>query len=178
MTRGALVIGLLALAIVNAPGGAWAHDPGQGEEVGDVQLSVTRDSGTAELTIAIPGACDGFEPVRVAARRAGQTRSGTLSVTQQNECVATGTVTGLTSGLWFVYAELKSADGDPLEAWLPVSDGAAESAKRSLYVPPEPDQSGGARNAVGGIALLVIGGILVACLRLARQVSSELHGAV
>ena len=179
MTRGALVIGMLALAIVNAPGGAWAHDPGQGEEVREVQLSVTRDSGAAELTVAIPGGCDSLEPVRVAARRAGQTRSGPLSVTPQNdECVATGTVTGLTSGLWFVYAELESAGGDPLEAWLPVSDGATESAKRSLYVPPPPDQSGGTRNAAGGIVLLIIGGILVACLRLARQVSSDSRGAV
>ncbi len=173
-TRVTLVLGLLTLVVVNTPDDAWAHDPGQGTEVRKVHLTVTRASGVAELKVLISGSCAGFEPVRVAARRAGGTQFGELSIsTRRNSgCLATGKVTGLTPGRWFVYAELRSPDGAALESWLPVDESTTKTAIRSLYEPPRPGRSSSAQEgAVGGILLVIIAASLIGCLRLARQAS-------
>jgi hypothetical protein len=173
--RVVLVLGIVALAVGNTSGNAWAHNPGQGEDVTEVRLTITRNAESAQLRIVIPGACTGFKPVRVEARRAGETRSGELTLTDDraDNCVATGHVIGLTPGRWFVYAELNSPDGKALEAWLPVDEGATASATRWLYEPPPPEQATGLRNTVGGALLLVIAGILIGSLRLARQVARQ-----
>ena len=174
VTRVAFVLGMLALVIVDARASAWAHDPGQGKEVREVRLTVIRESGHAELRMVIPDACTGYQPVRVAARRAGQIRSGDMNVSEGRDgtCVATGSVSGLTAGRWFVYAEMKGMDGDALEAWLPVAAGERNSETRPLYEPPPPGESSGAQLNVGGILLVIIGAILIGCLRLSRQVAT------
>lgn len=174
-TRVAVMLGMSTLIVVNVPIKAWAHDPGQGIEVRKVQLEVTRDSGSTDLRMVISGPCSGLKPVRVAARRAGEIRSGPMSMSgsSNGDCIAQGGVAGLTSGRWFVYAELKGAAGEALESWLPVGDDVTQTATRSLYEPPSPGQSTSARNTVGGILLFIIGAVLIGCLRLARQVAAQ-----
>ncbi len=170
VTRAAAVLAVVALALGGTPEPAWAHDPGQGEQVREGQLSVARSGDTAELSMILTHSCDGILPVRTVARRAGQIRSGSLEAadTTSGACALTGTVGGLGSGRWFVYAELQDADGQALEAWLPAAADTTVTEVRPLYAPPA-TASSAAQIAVGGGLLLVVLGLLVACLRLARR---------
>ena len=174
--RAALILGMLVVVLAQTPGRAWAHDPGQGTEVQKVKLAVVRTSGQARLEMVIAAGCSGFEPLGVTARRAGQTRTGALKLTERpgGGCLAVGSVAGLSPGRWFVYAELKSSAGEALEAWLPSSGDGGASEVRSLYAPPPGGQEVGLRRVVGPGLLLISAGVLIACLRLARRVSGEI----
>lgn len=172
VTRSAAVFAVLALSLGGTPEPAWAHDPGQGEQLREGQLSIQRTGDRAELTMVLPGSCDGLRPVRTAARRASQTRSGSLEADlRSGGCVLTGTAGGLGSGRWFVYAELQDRAGQVLEAWLPAAADNTVTEVRPLYAPPVTDSSA-AQSAVGGGLLLVVLGLLVACMRLARRAHS------
>lgn len=170
--RVGIVVGVLALTFVNSPGRAWAHDPGQGPEVESVHMTVSRHFGVATVWVAIPSGCGSLEADGIIARRAGQTVAGNLRLSSaaDGDCVATGTVAGLSDGRWFVYAQMKNAAGDELEAWLPVENDSSESADRPLYEPPSASDSSAAQVGVGGILLLVIAAILILTLRLSRHV--------
>lgn len=169
VARGAAVLTILAIALGGSSDPAWAHDPGQGEQVRLGRLSVQRVDDQARLTMEFPDSCAGLQPVRTLARRAGQTLSGSLVVveTPSRGCRVMGTVDGLSGGRWFVYAELRGSDGRLLEAWLPLTGTAEVTEVRPLYAPPT-DVSTATRNVVGGALLAVVLGILLACLRLAR----------
>lgn len=170
----AVVLGIVTLAVVvvvvGRPAPAWAHDPGQGEQVREGLLSVQRADGRAELTMTLPGPCGELVAIRTVARRAGDEITGPLSVSdgKGRTCRLSGTVAGLSPGQWFVYAELDGVRGQRLEAWLPVTEGAAESGIRPLYEPPA-RASSGSRDAVGAVLLLAVAGLIVACVRLARR---------
>jgi hypothetical protein len=170
--RSALIIGVLGLLVVMTPGNAWAHDPGQGEEAEQVQMSFARTADTANLRLVMPTSCEKYQPVSVTARRAGQTKTGELRIVeaQNDECVTTGTVNGLTNGRWFVYAELKNSEGTWLEAWLPVNDDASVAETRPLYEPPT-RQSSASQITIGAGLLVIVIGIIVLTLRLSRQAS-------
>lgn len=175
MVRATLVLALLGIVLVKTPVSAWAHDPGQGKEVDEVTLTVTRSSDVARLQMVLPGDCQGFQPVRVAARRAGQTLSGDLRISEGNDgkCKATGTVGGLTAGRWFVYAEMHDPRGSAVEAWLSVKDGDSVTETRSLYQPPVPQETSSTQSTIGGLLVAAILGILVLVLRLSRRLKLD-----
>jgi hypothetical protein len=166
----ALLLMVAALTAAGPPLPAWGHDPGQGEQVRDGLLTVERDrDGTARITMALTGPCGGITPSRAAARRAGRTLSGELTATDSGGgCRLAGTVTGLSPGRWFVYAEATSGAGRPLEAWLPAAAGQTATEVRPLYEPPQ-QHGTGTRNAAGAALLAVAAALVVACLRLARR---------
>lgn len=170
--RLATVLGVLALTVTAAPERASAHDPGQGAFVQDVSLTVARDSETADLTLRLPDGCTHLKPLRVVARRAGDVRSGPLRSTEASRgCTVRGKVTDLTSGRWFVYAQLETAEGKALETWLPVAENETVTESRALYAsPPDGGMTRSQRLAGSGLLVVIIA-ILVACLRLARRVS-------
>ncbi len=173
--RVAAVVAVVAAAVLAAgpPQPAWAHDPGQGEQVRDGVLTVDRDGdGTARLTMELPGSCDGLTSRGAAARRAGQVRTGPLAATDSGGgCRLAGTVAGLGPGRWFVYAQAADSAGRPLEAWLPAAAAEAVTETRPLYAPPQ-RSSTGTRDAASAALLGVAAALVVACLRLARRSST------
>lgn len=148
---------------------ASAHDPGQGVQQSEGLLTVTRSGDAAELTLALPDRCQDLQPLRTVARRAGITRQGPLRAQDAaGGCRISGGVERLSAGRWFIYAELRSREGEALEAWLPTQPSTSVSEVRALYAPPAPS-SGLTRNLAGGALLLVVVALLVASLRLARR---------
>lgn len=167
---GALASVLLVLTVAPA---ALAHDPGQGEDAGEIGLRVTVADGRAALTGTLaPRHCASTEPVAVVARRAGETLRGAL---RKAGCELRGTLAIPSRGRWFVYAELRR-DGQAVESWLPVSvvDGAGEAADsgRYAYVPPDRPQST-AKVVAGALLYAAMLALLYATFALVRSGSDE-----
>lgn len=168
----ALVLPLAALGTGAKP--AAAHDPGQGEEVETGRLVVERRSGRADLTFDLDGPCRGLRAVATVARRAGSTRRGSLRLDTSGDdrCQVAGTVTGLTDGRWFIYAELADSRRRTLEAWLPVRSSERVAEARPLYrLPARPPE--GTEVLVGAGIVAMIGAVLVAALRTSRRAAAE-----
>jgi len=164
-----VVLTVTLLALPTLQGAAFAHDPGQGEQIRAGELTVTRSGDDAQITMLLASPCEGLTPVGTVARRAGDTRRGPVRLVGDGDrCRVQGSVTGLTPGRWFVYAELRDGQGRPLEAWLPVAAGETATETRPLYAPPA--TAGAATQKVAGAALLAVAaGLVVACLRLSRK---------
>jgi hypothetical protein len=171
-TVAALLVGGAMWSVALAPR-ALAHDPGQGQPVTSVQLTVVSD-GRGEIRVdAIPGdAGTRLLPRGVVARRGGQTLTAPL--TELDGGQFTGTIRLPDEGRWFLYVEFTRAS-EPVEAWLPAESGwqGTNSAERELYVPagtqaPTTMQiaSGAAIYTVG---LALIGLALVQIHRIARR---------
>jgi hypothetical protein len=134
----ALATGTLLLAVLplSAARPAAAHDAGEGPPVRPVTLTGTSDGHrTLGLTAQLTGpSCATPVPVRIVARRAGQTRGAPLR--HATGCRYTGTVQVPTGDRWFIYAELRDGTGD-LEAWLPLdaSRTTTTTQRRDLYRP-------------------------------------------
>lgn len=174
-TVAALVVGL-ALAPIVIPGGqapVWAHDPGQGAEVAEGLVTVTRSGSAARVTMLVSASCSELETVRTTARRAGRSLHGPLRrFDEAGRCRLDGRVDGLDEGRWFVYTELRDDRGRSLEAWLPVAPGESSSAVRPLYAVPTKGSTA-TRDLAGAALLSVVAGLVVACLRLARQAAAQ-----
>lgn len=163
-----VLLGVTVLAMVPA-GPAQAHDPGQGRVVTEVGLDA-RSDGQGTLTLSVTGAdhCGDLDPVRVVARRAGETRAGELRRT--GACSFAGTLELPAHGRWFVYAELDHA-GTAVETWLPVFADRRQRIEevRSLYVPAGDGGGVTTSQVLAGGALYGAGiGVLVLSLRLVR----------
>ncbi|MBA3282480.1 MAG: hypothetical protein H0U29_09645 [Acidimicrobiia bacterium] len=171
--RALVVVAILAIGLGGLPGRAWAHDPGQGIEVLEGQLTVQRAGRRAELMFTLPAPCRTLDPVRTVARRAGQSRSGPLTASEASSgrCRLSGTVSGLVPGRWFVYAELRDGSGRRLEAWLPVTDDGTVAEDRPLYEPPATSAQG-AQILGGGALSVLVAGLVLACIRLSKRVAS------
>lgn len=169
-----LVPAALALSavglLVGHPSPAQAHDPGQGKPLATVELTAVSDGdGTVTMTADVPDQCSGLSPVRVEARRAGETIGGAL--TRIDRCAFEGRVDSTTNGRWFVYVVFD--DGDRrAEAWLPINVEEAGTITRSrhLYLPPVRTSSGTAWEVLAGgliyavgIGLLALGALAVRC---------------
>ena len=171
---------LVAVAILSwvftataTPAPAWAHDPGQGVEQQEGQLTVRRAGATADLIMLLHGPCAGLTAQGTTARRAGRVLRGPLTATESSgRCRLEGSVAGLGEGRWFVYAEARDPAGRLLEAWLPVAGGRTASETRPLYLPPVGD-GGAGRTLAGGALLLVVALLLAGSLRLARRTAAE-----
>jgi hypothetical protein len=168
------VIGLASLTWVGvaAPAApAQAHDPGQGAELSEGSLTVTHSGSEARVRLALQGSCDGLSAAGTVARRAGQEHRGSLSLQSGTSCTATGSAPVDDAGRWFVYAELTTRDGHPVETWLPVSPGETVEEVRSLYHPPTGEDDVLVRNVTGVVLLVVVLGLLTAALRLSRAIA-------
>lgn len=169
----ATALGVLGLLGGPAATPARAHDPGQGRPLLAGTVTVDRSGRTAVLTVQLATPCAGLRADRTLARRAGRLRTGPLSATETaGGCRLAGTVSGLSPGRWFVYAQATDPAGRPVEVWLPAGTTERISADRDLYVrPAAPDR--GTQTVLGAGLLAIVAGLLTACLRLARRVATS-----
>jgi hypothetical protein len=165
-----VAVAALALPLGWGTEPAEAHDPGQGEKVSDIELTVSsQGAGLLTLRVTKPGGCDDLSPTGVVARRAGSTLRGPLR--EVDPCRFEGAVRVPAHGRWFAYVEM-SNDDEPVEAWLPV-DADREQAvtgTRELYVPAGagPAASDG-QVVLGMLIYLAGGGLLVGGVMAARR---------
>lgn len=167
--RAVAVAGVATVILAGSPPPAWAHDPGQGQEVREGELTVQREGESAQVTMLLPGRCTGLVAEGTAARRAGRTLEGDLSLNEvPGGCRLEGAVRGLGPGRWFVYAEARDGEGRALEAWLPVAEAESATGTRPLYLASTSEGRAG-RTVAGAVLLSVVGLLLAASLRLARR---------
>lgn len=155
----AAAVGLTAAAIVAliAAPTVKAHDPGQGDDAGEMSLRIGVSDWRATLVGTLgTRECAATEPVSIVARRGGETLRAAL---EKQGCEVRGSLDIPGRGRWFFYAEMRR-EGRAVESWLPVSvvDGQGEvsEADRYAYFPPE--RSGSNAKVVAGIVLY--GGML------------------
>ena len=157
---------LLSLAVAPA---VMAHDPGQGKDAGELNLTVTAQDRAITLMGEARGAnCQGLEARSLAVRRAGQTLRAPLELTG---CRFTGRIVVPDRGRWFVYAELRR-DGREIESWLPVEagDGTRRNHDAARYAYEPDDSSAGSAQFVAGILLYAgMAALVVATFRLVRR---------
>ena len=112
----AVAVATVALALPAA-----AHDPGQGDVIGEVAFRIAVDELELELSADLPDdTCPG-EPVSIIGRRGGRVVSTTARL--RDGCVASGVLTVDEPGRWFVYVA-----EDRFEAWVPVQAGGTRGA--------------------------------------------------
>ena len=142
---------LLLVCLAAAPT-ALAHDPGQGKDAGDLDLTVTAQDRTISLVgEARGGDCRGLEPRALAVRRAGEVRRGPLELAG---CRFSGQVAVPDRGRWFVYAELRR-DGRQIESWLPIEagDGTRRNHEAGRYAYEPLDSSAGLAQILAGVVI-------------------------
>lgn len=153
LPRRSVVAATVAALVVAAAPAALAHDPGQGEDAGDVALEVRVDEQRrAAVSALLPQSlCRGATPSALVARRAGEVVRGLLA---KDGCRLQGRLTLPTPGRWFVYVEL-TRSGRTVESWLPVvvGSGASRASARDRYAYLPPERSGGAVKTVVGVLL-------------------------
>jgi hypothetical protein len=167
----ALAVGGGLMTAVAPARPAYAHDPGQGQVVAHVEMTGVSDArGSITLTVTADDHCDDLTPVRLVARRAGQSRTGVLRST--GPCAFTGTVDVAPTGRWFLYAEFRHR-ASAVEGWLPLSADRHQSLnqERTLYLPAgEGDSTTVGQVLVGGLIYTVGVGLLGAGILVNRSV--------
>ena len=154
---------------------AAAHDPGQGTEIAKAAVEVTADGRRLGLDARLqgPDGCRDLEPVAVVARRAGESRRASLG--NPAPCEYRGSVVVPDRGRWFVYAELRRADGRSVETWLPIAAGESgrrDDANRSVYLPPQDE--GSAAKRIAGVAMYAaFAALLAAVVFLHRRAQAQ-----
>lgn len=166
-TAAALMTGATMLMLGPVPE-AIAHDPGQGQPVTSVRLTMAGDGrGNVRLDAVAPDAGYTLIADSVVARRGGQTLTAPLNEIGTGKF--TGTIRLPEQGRWFVYVEFRRA-GETIEAWLPVDCGwqGTTSAERELYVPAG-TQPPTATQIASGAAIYALGLILLALALIQTQ---------
>jgi hypothetical protein len=167
--RRAILAAVVVLIWLGATGSALAHDPGQGEIAGRMDLTAYI-SGHQARVIARPRLGPPrapIRPLRLTARRAGMVKTGPL---RRRGPLLVGTVTLTEQGRWFVYVDVQRR-GRTIESWLPVKveEGQSRFSKpeRFAYFAKHPPSS--LIKWGTGVALyLFIVVFLVMVIRLAR----------
>jgi hypothetical protein len=155
----------VSLGTTTQPSPVFAHDPGQGPSFGSATIAVSGDgTGFIDVTVRnLESDAADTAPVRVLARRAGESVAGPLTATAERAGSFSGAVLLPEPGLWFVYAQF-DVQARPLEVWLPVDQtlDATVGERRDLYEPvadagaPSPGQI-----ALGALLLALCAGLLV-----------------
>ena len=165
-----LTAAVTAALLLSAAPAALAHDPGQGDDAGDVGLEVrVDDERRAAVSAVLPQPlCRGANPTAVVARRAGEVVRGPLS---KDGCRLQGSLALPARGRWFVYVEL-TRSGRTVESWLPVDVGSgasrASARDRYAYFPPE-RSAGTAKTVAGALLYAAMLALLYATLLLVRS---------
>lgn len=172
--------GIVVVAITPTP--TFAHDPGQGDDVGQAAMTVVQGQAGVTVTVTLidhtHAACDDVVPLAVVGRRAGTTVR--MPLQRIGGCQFAGDISLNDPGRWFVYAEWQHAV-EKLESWVPVQvDATRQGASRvsALYRPAQ--QSGSRGQRVTGVVLyginaLLLGGIFWACYRPSTRMELEMQ---
>ena len=156
-TATAAVAVLAAIAVSLAPQApAQAHDPGQGDPVVSIRLAATVHDAEISVTAEPVDHCDDLLPLRVLARRAGETRVGDLRTV--GDCSFAGAVDVTTGGRWFTYVEFMHEDRR-VEAWLPVDADSTSThyEDRDLYLPAGEGDNAGKGQVLLGVLTYLLG---------------------
>lgn len=150
------VLSLLIGFFLLLPGHALAHDPGQGNTIGTMQLIATLQNTSTILTATVldTGLCNQLEARRLEARRAGNVITAPLH--RSGACQFTGVIQLSQRGNWFLYAELVQRN-QHVETWLPVHSG--ETSARFTKLAPLYEieaTSGSALEITSSIVLYVL----------------------
>lgn len=140
-SRAALIVTALMALTPSAAPVARAHDPGQGLDIANAQLTL-QHAGPTDVVVLVDDlegdAATELRPLRLLARRAGQTISGELAAATSppDRPAFRGEITLPSSGLWFIYAELQH-DGQTVETWVPIDRDTLTtvSEHRAVYLP-------------------------------------------
>lgn len=145
----AVVVATVALALPAA-----AHDPGQGEVIGEVEFRVVVDELELDVAADLPDDNCRGESVSIIGRRGG--RATRIPARMLDGCLAAGVLKVDEPGRWFVYV----AEGR-LEGWVPVEAGGSRivSDTRELY--RRPTSPAGATQPLAGIVLVAAAVALV-----------------
>jgi hypothetical protein len=121
-----------------------AHDPGQGEDIGQARLLAYQTNGRLSLRVELIDVdCSRFSNAVLLARRAGEILETNLN--QTGDCQFSAEISLAETGRWFIYADFDYED-NKAEAWLPVIIETAETEYEklsSLYVPTASVESSG-----------------------------------
>ena len=125
---------LVAVLLVLPVAVAMAHDPGQGVDAGELELTMQAEGRTINVTGEDADGCPDYASGRIVARRAGQRLVAPL---QLSACSFSGSIRVTERGRWFVYVEL-GRSGQRVESWLPVEVGRRDVVRddrRYAYIP-------------------------------------------
>jgi hypothetical protein len=137
-------VSVIGMVILFAPAPVFAHDPGQGEEVAQLVLSVSSKISTYNFSVNAMLTdvqnCERYAPANLIARQAGEVQKGVIKQVTNSSCQLSGTIELSKRGRWFVYIELIDRQTtQSLEAWLPILAGGEKhqsfNKTTSLYVP-------------------------------------------
>ena len=165
--RAAMVTSVVAGLLV-LPAGALAHDPGQGPSAGSMSLSVRVHAGRATVD-AVPRPRAALAPVAIVARRGGSVHRGALRSSGDGRF--TGAVALHGSGRWFVYVDLRRANGQLVESWLPVESpesAAVHAPARFAYV-VDRKSSSALKWLIGALLYAAVVAYLVAVVQLVKR---------
>jgi hypothetical protein len=175
--RRPLATAAVLLVVLALPREAWAHDPGQGPEVGTahfhVQQQGTRTDVFVELNTTAGLTCDEAHAIALRARRAGHTLSAPLS--RIEGCRYRGQIELGDRGRWFVYAEFDHV-GAPVESWIPFIHGTDGRVTRisSVYLPPQRAEEYSMVQIASGATLYLVSLLFVlSAVRAVRRNESE-----
>ena len=161
---------VIAFGLDRAPRAA-AHDPGQGSDMQPATLEVRRtDTGTVAVALTITdGRCDNLVASRTVARRAGETRHGSLR--SEGACRWRGEVDVRDDGRWFIYVEL-DAQGQTVELWVPLArHESVATIERPMYAPPtRPPRR--LQSTAGVVLYAAVAGGLIATARASRRLAA------
>ena len=159
-----------AVLLLSAAPAALAHDPGQGDDAGNVAIEVRVDEQRrAAVSALLPRSlCPDATARAVVARRAGEVVRGPLA---KEGCRVRGSLALPSRGRWFVYVEL-ARGGRIVESWLPIDVGSGESVAyerdRYAYFPPE-RSAGPLKTIVGALLYIAMLALLYGTLLLVRS---------
>ncbi|WP_338675321.1 hypothetical protein V1460_21845 [Streptomyces sp. SCSIO 30461] len=155
----AVVATVATLQSLLSPGRALAHDPGQGDVVGEVRWDVSVRGSVVEVQVEATGR-EALHTPSLVARRAG--REVTSALAPDDAGRFRGAITLRDTGRWFVYAVFRDPGNRTVESWVPVglSAGGSVRGTRALYVPAAPEQREAGRTAAA-VALYGLSGALL-----------------
>lgn len=160
-----------SVAVIALASPVAAHDPGQGDVIGEVELRVAVDELEFDVTADFPDANCAGDPVSIVGRRGGRTIR--IPALLREGCVAVGELMVDEPGRWFVYVAQRRE-----EAWVPVEAGGTRivSATREFYRRPAPPA--GATQPVAGVVLVAAAIALVVATARAATATATRVGAL
>ena len=166
--RGVVAVAVVVALLVATPN-AFAHDPGQGSPRGTASLVLAAQDGELDLRGRL-APCVALASGDVVARRAGNVVRAPASV---KGCAFHGSLRVAGRGRWFVYADLRGANG-PIETWLPIRADrhASVSARHRFAYDPDRRAAGAFKYLGGGLLYSAMVALLVATFALVRRVAT------
>ncbi|GAA1727221.1 hypothetical protein GCM10009766_03590 [Microcella frigidaquae] len=167
------VIMLVATSVGVDAAPAFAHDPGQGTDRGEISMTVERRGSQVLVTVEPVTSSAPIRLERIVARRAGEIITATHQLPGDEPGVVRGSLNlADDDALWFIYAEFSSSIG-PLESWITVEPDGVRADVRPLYQPPVSPINDVEFIAASTLVYVLAAAILVVAVRAVRRSRRE-----